>query len=147
MAESLIVGDEEIYGRFVMRPRHYVGAAIGERFLSLRPIDRGGISGVIVSRFREGETLLLAKERLEKIARKQSVTALCTASAGALRSCSIPGKMKVDVVLTDTAFPYHAEIRCYENDEKIIMEELTSAEFMFVRRRLQGVLMKSMKEF
>jgi hypothetical protein len=44
---TIAVNDTETYARFIMTPRHFTNGVLGNQFISLRPIDKGGISGFI----------------------------------------------------------------------------------------------------
>lgn len=125
-----------------MHPRHFEKDIIGERFISLRPIDNGGISGFILSRLRYGESIADHKKSLEHKA-KQTISSMGTAIVKDLRACSLDGILNVDVLLTQETFPYHAEIQLRSGQEKtLIVENLRSPEFMYVCDQIKGILLK-----
>lgn len=137
-----MVKDEEVYGRFIMYPRHFEKDVIGERFISLRPIDSGGISGFILSRIKEDENIGDHKKVLEYKA-KQSISSMGTAVVKDLRACSLDGILIVDVVLTQDTFPYHAEIQLFLGKEHtLIVENLRSPEFMYVCDQIKSILLR-----
>ncbi len=137
-----MVKDEDVYGRFIMHPRHFEKDVLGEKFISLRPIDKGGISGFILSRFKEGENIDLHKKFLEKKL-EQTISSMGTAIVKDLRACSLDSILRVDVILTQVSFPYHAEIRLFLGQEQtLIVENLRSPEFMYVCDQIKSILLK-----
>lgn len=143
-----MVKDEEVYGRFIMYPRHFEKDVIGDRFISLRPIDNGGISGFILSRLKENESIEDYKKTLElKVKHKQSISSMGTAVVKDLRACSLNGILIVDVVLTQDVFPYHAEIQFFlVKEQTLIVENLRSSEFMYVCDQIKRILLRGIKE-
>lgn len=137
-----MVKNEEVYGRFIMYPRHFEKDVIGERFISLRPIDNGGISGFILSRLKNGEKLETHKNSLEKKT-KQIISSMGVAIVKDLRACSLGDNLSVDVILTQESFPYHAEIKLFCGQEQtLILENLRSPEFLYVCDQIKSVLLK-----
>jgi len=137
-----MVKNEEVYGRFIMYPRHFERDVIGEKFISLRTIDKGGISGFILSRLREDENIEMHKNFLENKT-KQTISSIGTAIVKDLRACSLDGILSVDVILTQESFPYHAEIQLFLGQEQtLIVENLRSPEFMYVCDQIKSILLK-----
>jgi len=138
-----MVKDEEVYGRFIMHPRHFEKDVIGEKFISLRAIDNGGISGFILSRLRDDENIEAHKRSLEKKLKQTTISSMGRAVVKDLRACSLEGILSVDVFLTQESFPYHAEIRLFLGQERtLIVENLRSPEFMYVCDQIKNILLK-----
>lgn len=138
-----MVKNEEVYGRFIMYPRHFEKDVIGEKYISLRPIDNGGISGFILSRFKEGENIEDHKNNLEQKTKRQSISSMGTAIVKDLRACSLDGILSVDVILTQDSFPYHAEIQLRLGQEQsLVVENLRSPEFMYVCDQIKSILLR-----
>lgn len=137
-----MVKNEEVYGRFIMYPRHFERDVIGKKFISLRTIDKGGISGFILSRLREDENIEMYNNFLENKT-KQTISSIGTTIVKDLRACSLDGILSVDVILTQESFPYHAEIQLFLGQEQtLIVENLRSPEFMYVCDQIKSILLK-----
>jgi hypothetical protein len=137
---TIAVNDTETYARFIMTPRHFTNGVLGNQFISLRPIDKGGISGFIYSRFKANERIDTHKANTETKS-KQKITAMGTAKVQDIRNCSCPGKIDVDVVLTEQTYPYHAEIRFTSvNNHTLITQNLRSAEYILVCDQIKNLL-------
>lgn len=139
-----MVKDEEVYGRFIMFPRHFKKDVIGDKFISLRPVDKGGISGFILSRLKKGEDIGTHKSFLENtIKPPKTISSMGTAPAKDLRGCSLDGVINIDVILTQETFPYHAEIQFFSGPgHTLIVENLRSPEFMYVCDQIKSILLK-----
>lgn len=138
-----MVRNDEVYGRFIMYPRHFEKDVIGENFISLRPIDNGGISGFILSRFKENENIEEHKKNLKQKVKHQSISSMGTAIVKDLRNCSLDGILSVDVILTQDSFPYHAEIQLrLGQKQSLVIENLRSPEFMYVCDQIKSILLR-----
>lgn len=141
MASYQIVGDEETYGRFIMKPRH-----IKQPFISLRKKEKG-ISGMIVSRFKDSESVEPHRQSLmEKT--KEHIPGMLTSLVKYIRALSIKDIINVDVILTEANYPYHAEIRFLNlKDNELVNGNTRLAEFSCICDDIKDLLSKNRVSF
>ena len=141
MEPNQIVGDEETYGRFIMNPRHQI-----HPFVSLRKKEKG-VSGMIVSRFKDSESIEPHRQNLmEKT--KEHIPGMLTSLVKYIRELSIKDIINVDVILTDVTYPYHAEIRFLSlKENKLVNGNTRLAEFSCVCDDIKDLLSKNPVSF
>ncbi len=141
MASNQTVGDEEIYGRFVMDPRH-----LTEPLITLRRKEEG-VSGMIISRFKDSESIEPYRQSIMQKS-KQLIPGMLTSIVKHIRDLSIKDVINVDVILTEINYPYHAEIRFFNlRDMKLVNGNTRLAEFTCVCDDIKDLLSKNRVDF
>ena len=106
--------DEEHYLRWIFQPRHIVNDVLKDNFISLRK-DEEGISGQIYER--------VARDNIYEVSsmysKKNDNYGYAMAKVGDIRKLA-QDKDKIDVLLTESPIPAHAEIRFNINDVPVI---------------------------
>ena len=136
-SDQTTVGDEEIYGRFVMDPRHQKNP-----FISLRRNEEG-VSGMIISRFKDSETIEPCRQTIMRKS-KQFIPSMLTSLVKHIRNISIKDVIDVDVILTEINYPYHAEIRFINlKDNELVNGNTRLAEFSCICDDIKDLLSKN----
>lgn len=110
------VRDEEHYLRWIFDPRHIIKDEIKPLFISLRK-DEDGISGQIYERLESETEIYKAAKSFERV--KESYWGYAMASVGKIRSLALDSD-KIDVLMTESKVPAHAEIRFVIDGEQIV---------------------------
>lgn len=110
------VRDEEHYLRWIFDPRHIIKDEIKPLFISLRK-DEDGISGQIYERLESETEIYKAAKSFERV--KESYWGYAMASVGKIRSIALDSD-KIDVIMTESKVPAHAEIRFVIDGEQIV---------------------------
>lgn len=104
MDDSLVRGEEH-YLRWIFQPRHISNGEIRDNFISLRP-DETGISGQIYERIEEIKIYEVSSE----YAIKNKNYGYAIAKVGDIRDLAKANDY-IDVVMTESLIPAHAEIQ------------------------------------
>lgn len=104
MDDSLVRGEEH-YLRWIFQPRHISNGEIRDNFISLRP-DETGISGQIYERIEEIKIYEVSSE----YAKKNKNYGYAIAKVGDIRDLAKANDY-IDVVMTESLIPAHAEIQ------------------------------------
>ena len=104
MDDSLVRGEEH-YLLWIFQPRHISNGEIRDNFISLRP-DETGISGQIYERIEEIKIYEVSSE----YAKKNKNYGYAIAKVGDIRDLAKANDY-IDVVMTESLIPAHAEIQ------------------------------------
>ena len=110
------VKDEEHYLRWIYDPRHIIKDIVKPSFISLRPKE-DGVSGQIYERLESEAEIYKAAKSFERT--NEAYWGFAMASVGEIRSVALAGD-EIDVLLTESIVPAHAEIRFVIEGEKIV---------------------------
>lgn len=110
------VKDEEHYLRWIYDPRHIIKDVVKPSFISLRPKE-DGVSGQIYERLESEAEIYKAAKSFERT--NEAYWGFAMASVGEIRSVALAGD-EIDVLLTESIVPAHAEIRFVIEGEKIV---------------------------
>ena len=110
------VRDEEHYLRWIYDPRHIVKDVVKPVFISLRPKE-DGVSGQIYERLESEAEIYKAAKRFERI--EESYWGYAMASVGKIRSLALDSD-EIDVLMTISRIPAHAEIRFVIEGEQVV---------------------------
>ena len=110
------VKDEEHYLRWIYDPRHIIKDVVKPSFISLRPKE-DGVSGQIYERLESEAEIYKAAKSFERT--KEAYWGFAMASVCEIRSVALAGD-EIDVLLTESIVPAHAEIRFVIEGEKIV---------------------------
>ena len=110
------VKDEEHYLRWIYDPRHIIKDVVKPSFISLRPKE-DGVSGQIYERLESEAEIYKAAKSFERT--KEAYWGFAMASVGEIRSLALDSD-KIDVLMTESKVPAHAEIRFVIEGEKIV---------------------------
>ena len=110
------VKDEEHYLRWIYDPRHIVKDVVKPVFISLRPKE-DGVSGQIYERLESEAEIYKAAKRFERI--EESYWGYAMASVGNIRSLALDSD-EIDVLMTISRIPAHAEIRFVIEGEQVV---------------------------
>lgn len=110
------VRDDEHYLRWIYDPRHIIKDEVKLSFISLRK-DEDGISGQIYERLESETEIYKAAKSFERV--KESYGGYAMASVGKIRSLALDSD-KIDVIMTESKVPAHAEIRFVIDGEQIV---------------------------
>ena len=110
------VRDEEHYLRWIFDPRHIIKDEVKPLFISLRK-DEEGVSGQIYERLESETEIYKAAKGFERV--KESYWGYAMASVGKIRSLALDSD-KIDVLMTESKVPAHAEIRFVIDGEQIV---------------------------
>ncbi len=110
------VRDEGHYLRWIFDPRHIVKDVVKPVFISLRPKE-DGVSGQIYERLESEAEIYKAAKRFERI--EESYWGYAMASVGNIRSLALDSD-EIDVLMTISRIPAHAEIRFVIEGEQVV---------------------------
>lgn len=110
------VRDEEHYLRWIFDPRHIIKDEVKPAFISLRK-DEAGVSGQIYERLESEAEIYNAAKSFERV--KESYWGYAMASVGKIRSLALD-RDEIDVLMTISGVPAHAEIRFVIEGETIV---------------------------
>ena len=110
------VKDEEHYLRWIYDPRHIIKDVVKPSFISLRK-DEDGVSGQIYERLESEAEIYIAAKSFERT--KEAYWGFAMASVGEIRSLTLDSD-KIDVLMTVSRVPAHAEIRFEIEGEPIV---------------------------
>lgn len=147
------VSDEETYTRWVYVPRYRNNKGeFNHAFISLREWpDRKeeGISGQIIDRASHTTVLLwglkFRRPSKDGTHKEERFTGYAKALAGKIRSIVDEEGDKVDVILTESEVPYHAEIK-FEIDGDCIVGNNQHPKFLRYKDKLREILEKDVYE-
>lgn len=110
------VKDEEHYLRWIYDPRHIIKDVVQLSFISLKPKEEG-VSGQIYERLESEAEIYKAAKSFER--NKEAYWGYAMASVGEIRSIAMDDD-KIDVLMTVSKVPAHAEIRFAIDGEQIV---------------------------
>lgn len=137
------VKDEEHYLRLIYDPRHIIKDVVKPSFISLRK-DEDGVSGQIYERLESEAEIYKAAKSFERT--KEAYWGFAMASVGEIRSLTLDSD-KIDVLMTVSRVPAHAEIRFEIDGEPIVgntPNSRLSYYFNEIKELLCGGLVKRM---
>ena len=110
------VRDEEHYLRWIYDPRNIIKDELKPSFISLRPKERG-VSGQIYERLESDVEIYKAAKTYENST--EAYWGYAMALVGDIRSIAMDDD-KIDVLMTVSKVPAHAEIRFAIDGEQIV---------------------------
>lgn len=145
-----IVYNDETYVRWIYRPRYINDDGVFKScFVSLRDredFQEEGISGQILERAGHKQViksgLNFRRKTYDGTSKEEHFIGYASANCGQIRNVADEQDDKIDVVLTESIVPHHAEIRFYV-EGALIKGNNQNAHFLRYKDRLRELLTNS----
>lgn len=145
-----IVYDDETYARWIYCPRYINDSGIFKScFISLRDrkgYQEEGISGQILERVGHEQVikngLNFRRKTFDGTPKEERLVGYAFANCGQIRAVADERDDRIDVVLTKSVVPHHAEIRFYI-EGTLVKGNNQNAHFLRYKDKLRGLLTNS----
>lgn len=139
MDDSLVRGEEHFL-RWIFQPRHLSNGEIRDNFISLRPYETG-ISGQIYERVEEKKIYEVSSE----YAKRNRNYGYAIAKVGDIRDIAKDNDY-IDVVMTESLIPAHAEIQ-FQIDGHPIIGNTPNSKMTYYYFKIKELLSKTIHTY
>lgn len=133
------VRDDEHYLRWIFDPRHVIKDVVKPTFISLRPKE-DGVSGQIYERLESEAEIYKAAKSFERP--REAYWGYAMASVGEIRSVALAVD-EIDVLLTESFVPAHAEIR-FEIEGEVIVGNTPNSRLSYYFNEIKDLLCRGL---
>ena len=135
------VRDDEHYLRWIFDPRHVIKDDIKPSFICLRKSEEG-VSGQIYERLDSEAEIYKAAKSFQR--HREAYWGYAMASAGMIRSVALDGD-EVDVLMTESIVPAHAEIR-FSIDGDVVIGNTPNSRLSYYFNEIKELLCRRLSK-